>query len=197
MTFIIRDATGEGNGAKVDVNNRVHALAVSIGVQTEAAIEGDAYNVNTGLITLTSDSPSALFYFKNNNGNPILIPRVFYNIGDSNGTGRLFLEVIKNPSTGTIVSGGTAFDPVNFDFGSAKSLTVDCLKGQEGDTFTNGEVFASTLVPSDNARVLIGLDTIVLSPGASFGIRVTPPSGNTSMELQVGVNAYEYEIVNI
>lgn len=194
MSEFIKDGTGTGNRLRVDVNNRAHALAVSVPYDSEAGIEQRLFNVNTGTISLTSDSASTVFYIKNTGTTPWVIPRVFFNLGNSTGgSGDVFIEIIKNPSAGTIVSAGTNFTPKNFDISSARILVGDFKKGAEGSTVTDGESFAET-ISSSVGRVLIPFAGIVIRQGSSIAARVTPPPGNTSMNLNAGANLFEYEI---
>ncbi len=94
-------------------------------------------------------------------------------------------------TAGTCVGRGTSFEPANFNFGSAKTLTSSCLKGAEGLTATGGtQGFISTISPASGTRVLIPFDSVILTPGSSLAVIVTPPSGNTSMNIQVGVNLH-------
>jgi len=191
MSDYIQDGTGTGNRAKVDAKNRLHSFSTIETGGTEAAIEGDLYNVNTGTISLTSANPSALVYMKNTDSVPWIYNRVFYNAGPSTGGSDDFLaEVIANPTEGTLISAGTALTPFNLNFGSSKELLSTTLKGAEGSTATDGTVRVSTIIPSSGTRVLIAFDSIILPPGSSIAVRITPQAGNTAMNIQVGFNLY-------
>jgi len=191
MSDYIQDGTGSGSRAKVDIKNRVHTFATVETGGTEAALEGDLYNVNTETITLTSASASALVYMKNTDSVPWIYNRVFYNAGPSTGgSGDFLAEVLANPTTGTLISAGAALTPHNLNFSSSKELTATTLKGAEGSTITNGTVRVSTIIPTAGTRVLIAFDSIIVSPGASIAVRITPQTGNTSMNIQVGFNLY-------
>jgi hypothetical protein len=192
--FIMKSGSS-GNTAEVDNNNRVQAFSTSQTESTAKALDGEAFNINTGSITLTSANPSACLYLENTDTVDWVIRRVFYNIAASTGgNGDMLANVVANPTGGTMLSSGTAFEPVNFNFGSAKSLTSTCLKGAEGLTLTGGiQEAVSTLIPAAGTRILISFDSVILKPGSSLGLVVTPPSGNTSLKLQVGVNAHREE----
>lgn len=191
MTFILKSGS-TGNTAEVDDQNRVQAFSTSQTESTARALTGDAFNINTGTINLTSANTSALMYLENTDTVDWTLARVFYNAEVSvGGSGGWLAEVAANPTAGTLLSGGTAFDPVNFNFGSAKTLTSVCLKGAEGDTATGGTQGAvSTIVPASGTRVLIPFDSVILTPGSSMAILITPPTGNSSMDIQVGVNLH-------
>lgn len=193
MSDYIQDGTGSGYRAKVDVDNHLHTRSITESGGTDAALFGDLYNINTETIQLTSANASALLYMKNTDSVPWIVNRVFYNAGPSTGgSGDFLAEVIANPTTGTLISGGSALTAHNLNFGSTKTLTGTVLKGAEGDTITDGTVRVSTIIPVAGTRVLIGFDSVVLEPGSSIAVRVTPQSGNTAMDIQVGFNLYRY-----
>lgn len=190
MSIVIQDGR-TGQTAEVDSDNRLKTAATSQTASTSAAFNGDLFNVNTGTLNLTTANPSALLYLSNIDIADWVMTRVFYNAEVSTGgSGGWLAEVIANPSAGTLVSAGTAFLPANLNFGSAKLLTSTTLKGVEGSTITDGEVRVSTIVPASGVRVLISFDSIILEPGASIAVRITPPAGNTSLDIQVGFNLY-------
>ena len=191
MNDFIKDGTGTGNTVKVDAKNRLHTFSTVETGGTEAAIEGDLYNINTETISLTSANASALVYMKNTDTVPWIYNRVFYNAGPSTGgSGDFLAEVVANPSAGTLISSGTALTPHNLNFGSSKELTATTLKGAEGSTVTDGTVRVSTIIPTAGTRVLIAFDSIILEPGSSIAVRITPQSGNTAMNIQCGFNLY-------
>jgi len=193
MSDYIQDGTGSGSRAEVDTKNRLHTFSISESGATEAALDGNLYNVNTETLTLTSGNASSLLYMKNTNDHPWVMTRLFYNAGTSTGgTGDFLVELVANPTTGTLITGGTATTPHNLNFGSSQVLTATALKGTEGSTITDGTVRVSTIIPSSGTRVLIAFDSIVIPAGASFAVRVTPQSGNTSMDIQVGANLHRF-----
>lgn len=193
MSEFIKDGTGSGHRAKVDSKNRVAARSVTETGSTTAALVGDLYNINTETISLTSSGASSLLYIKNTNLVPWVVDRIFYNAGVSTGgSGDFLAEVIANPTTGTLISAGTAITPHNLNFGSTKSLTAITLKGAEGSTITDGTVRVSTIIPASGTRVLISFDAIILEAGSSLAIKITPQTGNTAMNIQVGLNLHRF-----
>ena len=188
--FILKSGTS-GYTAEVDSNNRVQAFSTSQTHSTSAALMSDYYNINSGVINLTSASASALLYVKNTDTVTWSIGRVFYNFGSSTGgTGDALAEIISIPTAGTLVSAGSTITPHNFNFASPKLLLGTVKAGVEGSTVTDGAVAISSIMPIVATRVLINFDSIVLTPGASLAIRITPQTGNTSMNVQVGLNLH-------
>lgn len=158
-----------------------------------AAEEGRSYNINTGSITLTTANKSACLYVKNNSTKDVIIPLIGFLIGNSTGgTGDLLLEVVRNPTAGTIVSGASAVDvEVNKNFGSNKTLTVDAYKGAEGNTITDGATAYYSLMNSAAKQYVITTGWVVLPKGSSLGINVTPQASNTSMAIQCFLSVIE------
>jgi hypothetical protein len=178
--------------AKVDTNNRLHVLSVSEGFNIEAALLGDNFNINSGTVNLTSSNKSAVFHFRNNETKPFVIEAVLAIIGSSTGgSGDFEVEIIQNPTTGTIVDNALAAQTVvNRNFGKTSStLDADVYKGAEGYTATNGELFADT-TRTGAGVIEFDADVMVLPKGSSMGICVTPQTGNTSMNVKIAVVGY-------
>jgi hypothetical protein len=192
MSLVIKDGQ-TGDTAQVDSNNRLVTMSIIQSGGVAAALDGDLYNINTETIILTSDTSSSLLYIKNTDSVPWIVDRVFYNAGTSTGgTGDFLAEVVANATTGTLISAGIAITPYNLNFSSNKSLTATTLKGAEGSTLTDGNVRVSTIIPTSGVRVLIPFDSIILESGSSLSVTITPQTGNTSMNIQVGLNLHRY-----
>lgn len=196
MNFVIENGVGNATKAFVDDNHRLHTRSVAEPSQGEAAITGNSYNLNTGSITLTTANESALAYIKNNGERPIHIESVGYLIGNSTGgVGDLLVTLLRNPSSGSIITNATPLDVnINKNFSSQKSLTVDAYKGVEGATFTSGEQAYFSLLPRSGNPYLINTGKIVLGKGASIGVKIRPQVGNTLMDMQVFFAVTDYDL---
>ena len=188
MPDTIRDGTGGGNLAKVDDDNRVHTLSITEGVDRDANFRGEAYNLNTGTITLTNATETPVAYLKNNEAKDLVIDAIAVGVDDSTGGDATFtyIKVIRNPTAGTIVSSPTTADiNSNRNYGSSKSLTVDWYKGATGDTMTDGE---DHIIFGHNAgnRLFASIEEI-LPRGSTLGVKITPPPNNTSMTIYVAL----------
>jgi hypothetical protein len=193
MGFNIEDGTGQGYLAKVDSLNRIRTFSI-IEPDVDAASElGNSYNFNTGIINLTSANKSAVFYVKNNGDNQLVVPTLFYLLGNSTGgSGDVLITVLRNPTAGTIISGASDMEMngVNRNFGSSKGLTVDAYKGQEGSTFTDGDKVIESIFNQTPTRAAISVGAIVLPKGSSIGIDITPAAGNTSLDVEFAAAVY-------
>jgi hypothetical protein len=190
----ILDGTGDGYLAKVTSGNRLLTSSITLEQSSSASFTGDAYNANTGIINLTSADKSAVFYMKNNeNDNDIVIDALFYLIGNSTGgSGDMLITVLRNPTAGTIVSNASDMEMsgVNRNFGSAKTITGDFYKGAEGNTFTNGNKIIESIFNQSATRAAIGVGAIILTPGSSIGIDITPATSNTSVDVEFAASLY-------
>lgn len=179
------------NSLSVDSRGRAQARSVSLSEQSFDSLNGDAYNINTGNITLTNATETPVIYLKNTSETrALIINRVFLSLGASTGgSGNGFGKIYKNITGGTITS-GTAFEAGNYNFGDAKTLDVDLRKGATGSTVTGTASGIEFLFPAVSQRIVVPFESIVLPRGASLALSFTPPSGNTSIQIQAGLNVY-------
>lgn len=190
MSMIIADGSGSGFKAKVDSLNRLRTSSVTQEVTSFRANLGEAYNINTGTITLSSGSKSAVLYIKNNEDTSVIITGFIYLIGtNTGGSGDALIQIERNPTGGTIVSGANTATPYNRNFGSSRTLLVDSYKGAEGSTLTGGTVVIESIFPSPGRQV-IGIESIILDKSNSVGVTVTPPAGTTDQDYQIAVSIY-------
>ena len=187
MAITLKDGTGSGSHAKVTENGRITTLSVEEGIAAHHAFEGQSYNINTGTVNLTSASKSALLYFKNNEDEPIIVTGFFYLLGNPNNTGETLVQIERNPSSASF---STALTPINRDFGSQNTLTVDCYKGAEAATLSGGTVAIESLF-SGVGRQTVLVGAVILRKGNSIGVTVTPPTSNTSMNVQIAMAVYK------
>ena len=96
------------------------------------------------------------------------------------------MTILRNPTAGTIVSNAVAAPvEINKNFGSSLSLTVDAYKGADGYTFTDGDVAYRSLLSSAARTYVISTGNIVLPTGTSIGVKITPQTSNSSMDVQL------------
>lgn len=187
----IVDGAGKGYGAKVDRHNRLHVDAITFGRSEQEVELGNGYNINTGTINLTSANKSAILYFKNDEVHDIVITNMFYVLGGATTDGDTLVTVLRNPTTGTIVDNATAadMDSVNRNFGSNQTVDSLAYKGVEAYTFTNGSKVIESIVQSGKRHIL-NVGDIVLPKGSSIGFDLTPPTGNTDMDVQIAFSYF-------
>lgn len=137
MSTIISDGTGSGNTAKVS-GNKMFTHSITEAEPIHATEKGDAYNINTGTIGLTSTSTSSILYLKNNEVQDMIIEAMAVGVSSAGTTTDLStITVVRNP---TSVDYSTAVDMnMNRNFGSSKTLSALAYKGVEGSTSTGGD----------------------------------------------------------
>jgi len=181
----VKDGTGDGYSARVDAGHSLHTFAITTNEKKQATEDGDAYNINTGVITLTDAVDTPLLYVKNNESRTFHIDLIVLYAGTSTGgTATLGVEytVVRNPTAGTIISSTPTDAPMesNANFGSNNIATVDAYIGATGDTMTDGtdhDILKHTLL----SRVEVPIE-VSLTNGSSIGIKIKPPTSNTSLE---------------
>jgi hypothetical protein len=171
MTTIIRDGSGSGNYAKVDKTNRISTRAITEPQEVHAAELSNAYNINTGLITVSGDA--TLIYFKNNEEQNYIIKAIalgsFEGIVHSDDP---YITLVRNPTGGDLISDQSAVSMnVNRDFGSNKTLSADVYKGKVGGTLTGG-ADAAILQATPGGRSFYTID-FLLPRGTSLGVKLT------------------------
>ena len=174
-----------GQVATVDGNKRLHVEAVSRDDAAEATVKGDSYNLNTGSVTLTSASASAVAYLKNDDTRQFRIDAIIVILGPSTSgvaTEGVGVTIVKNP---TAFSTSTAGDiNQNRNFGSGKTFTSTFYKGAEAATITGGDNYILSIVSSGARTALVDLDTSI-DPGNSIAISIDPQGSNSNMLVQV------------
>ena len=195
MTDFIKDGTGTGYRAKVTSDNRLTTDSVETTAESLASVGGDSFNVSNDIVDITSDAETALIHIRNTNSEDWVVTRVYFHFGGSTGgVGSGEFCMTTNATTGTLISGGSAVTPVNANLGSAKLLVGEFLQGTNGSTVTDGIEFLRTIVPSFTSRNIIPFDSVIVPPGASLSLSFKPPAGNTSLNVQLGVNFFRREI---
>lgn len=191
----IVDGLGRGFVAEVNSENKFQVNSVNEEQSVFETFRGRSYNINTGTISLTSTSESALLYVKNDSStDDLVLTAAIYLLGYTQGTtGEHRVRLVRNPSAGTLISSGTAISATNRDHGSANVLSATLKKGAEGSTVTDGVTTVDSLFPS-SGRYVIGLGALVLRPGNSIVTAVTPRTGTTSMNVQMAFSCFNRAI---
>ena len=176
---IIQDGAGKGNNAKVDGNQRLRTQSITESEEQHAAELGQAYNVNTGDVTLNDATNSALLYFKNDEDQDVIVEAIAVGL---RGNGNAFdaneqntVTLRRNDTAGTIISGASNADMnQNRNFGSSKALksTTLAYKGATGNTSTGGNDIAQFYM-GGNSRLFATINFVV-PKGSSLSIMVEP-----------------------
>lgn len=181
--MLLQDAA-TGKTAKVNQDNTLSTHSVTISEAEHSTDLGTSYNVNSGLITVTSAAESGLLYFKNNEDTNVHIDSIVVILGPSTGgsaTDTTHIRVYSNPTTGTLISGAVDADIVqNRNVGATSALTADVYKGATGNTITDGDPLIESLV-SPASRVVFNID-VTVPKGKAVAVSIEPNDSNTSMK---------------
>lgn len=186
----VTSGTGKPYDLRVNANNEAHVYAVTETAAEFANRNGDAYNINTGIITLTDAVDTPVLYLKNNETRDLHVTAEVVGMDTSTGgtaTETVKITVVRNPTTGTIITS----TPTNVDiksnrnYGSSNTLSADAYKGATGDTMTDGDDHIIITSP-DFSRMFAAIDEII-PQGKSIGIKVEPPTSNTSFPVYVAL----------
>jgi hypothetical protein len=180
--MIIEDGSGKGFVAKVDESLNLHTRAIQTHQVQHMSVNGKAFNIPWGSFTLTTATESALVYgLWSDTVNPMTIFRQVMCFGPSTGgSGLVRVRITRNPTGGTLISGGTAVTPINENFSSGNVMAGTFKKGTQGSTITGGSDIVDVGVP---VNYVLSISDIwwVIPNGNSYAMAITPPSGNTSM----------------
>jgi len=190
MGFQILDGTGRNIKAKVSVDNRLYTQSVNRSEREEQSLVGEAYIIGTGFVNLTTSGTSAVLYFKNNEDVDLVITRFLVGVKKSSGGTENFVTgiIYKNPTS--MVSGtGNPLAINNVNFGSSNTVDADSEIGQQGALLAGGSAYLAIVAPTEN---LTAEDASTIIPkGSSIGVFITPPPGNTSVDVSVGINLHK------
>ena len=182
--MILNSGAGKNYSAEVDVTNKLAVRSITESESVESTDLGNAYNINTGTIGLTSSTESAILYYKHNEDQPIIIEALAVGIGSAGTvTDSSVITLIKNPTAGTIISGATAVDMnQNRNFASSNTLLNSlAYKGAEGNTFTDGDD-VGIFYQSAGGRLFAAIN-FELRKGNSIGVKIdtNTSSGTTNV----------------
>jgi hypothetical protein len=190
MGFQIQDGTGSNRKVRVGISNRLFVESTIRSEREEEALLGEAYIVGSGFVELTTTGTSAVLYFKNNEDVDLVITRFLVGVKASAGGTENFITgiIYKNP---TSMTGGTGSPLLidNANFGSSNTIDADSEIGQQGALLVGGSPYLATVAPTE---MLTAEDASTILPkGSSIGVFITPPPGNTSVEVSVGINMHK------
>lgn len=181
-----------GNVASVDDKKRLATFAVTEPEAVNSSLQGETYFIGTGIINLSTAGESHIMYVKNTDTVDWVVEGVLLAFGKSTGaTGLDFLANFTVGGTqGTLISAGSDISVLNMNIGNAKQLTGEFKEGVEGSTVTNGFLAPALLVPSDSINIEFVAGPIIIAKGTSVAVSYVPATGNTSINVNVGMTIY-------
>jgi hypothetical protein len=191
MSDILKDGTGKGNSAKVDGNNRLHTATVSRTEENNAIVRGDFFITSSGVITVTDDAETPLWYIKNNDSRNLYLGLYIISAGEStSGTGFAKTKTYAVPDpTSTIITEAKAGLAGNANLSSAVQFNGVVYRGETGDTVVGGANFNTIHHPAGQFNYQLPV-VAVIPKGFEGCFTYTAPPGNTSQEVIMTIECY-------
>lgn len=178
---IIKDGSGNGYQAQVSDSNRLLVQSVTVEQLTESTESGDAFVCSSDFVTITdTTSFHGVFYLKNTSTDKDYHVYSIRTCGDSSTKWRL----LKNPTSGTLISGGTSQECQNLSLGSSKTLTHTALSGGTSNTVTDGTLL-STHINSMGHSIQTFNGGLDLTPGTSIALTCKVGTNPTEVCTQI------------
>ncbi len=175
MSEAIIDGTGSGYLAQVYSDNKLATRDITSTEAQDAAVDGRAWNFNTGWISSVA-ADSALLYFKNEatNSADFFVDAIAVGLKDGSATDVQGLYFVSNPTAGTIIDDASDCDMIeNRRIGSGKNLSSTTLvykASASGKTMTGGSD-AALFAQNDQGRLFATVNFII-PKGKACGIRL-------------------------
>ena len=188
---LLTSAGIQPNRVLIDARGRVSNKGVEVSAFQSSTANNGGFLLSTNTINLTSDNPSAVLYFRSNETSDIVIDSIEIRCGPS--TGGTSTQVNRTDYVG--VSGGTILDqadaaPFNLRTSGAVAFDGTAKIGGEGITVSGiaaGNIFHLTSEPE------VLPSGFIVTKGEDLCIELTPPPGNTSMDVVIRVKFYLLE----
>jgi len=192
----------KSNHQRVNANNEALTSATTRTPFLSALIRGESFDVEINTIAVTVATNVGLIYIKNTNTTEVLyLDHLFFEYGDStNGVSTqdfITLNMVANPTTGTLITAGTALTPFNRLIGSAAPATGTFLGNTGIQTITNGTT-GYTIQLTSNSAVAGTFNTaidIALMPNQAWACTYDGLASNTSQNISFGVK-FHYEALD-
>lgn len=177
-----------GDTMAVDSNNRAHVQSLSLDVDIAEALNNNTYDVSTGGLVNLADgvTQNALLYIKNDGDSDLIVNTIFIDSDSSSGgSGVGTMSWVLNPTAGDIINDASVCQVLNRRIGSPVNVSATCYKATaSGKTFDDGDSISFPL--PDGVGIPFG-KPFVIPKGQAFGVSYKAPTGNTSMDIQVGI----------
>jgi len=179
--FQIESAGTNSHGMLVNAKGQAQTRSVTLPRITEATVKGRAFYIHSGFVSLTSTgSFNGIAYIKNTS-------QLNMNVHSIRTCGEMVQqwELYRNPTTGTLISSGSAKIPQNLNFSSGGVFNGTVLAGADGYTITDGNLLAHWINPvGHSTEELQG--SLILGPNNTMALQCKPASsGNVCIAILV------------
>ena len=177
MEIEIKDGNGTGYRAKVNENKRVETFSITeTRIADISARVGESFILTSDFVSLTTTASfSGMMYIKNTNSEKTLFIDKIRVCGTGSSMGSLQAKMIKNPTTGTLISDANAGLTVPANLGSNETFTgLNYAASADGKTITNGTQFSQFTIHLPGHSIQEYQGALILPAGSAFAIEVKP-----------------------
>jgi hypothetical protein len=184
--MILESGTGNGKSAKINDDNRLEVFSVGESKAADVSrSQGRSFIIASDFISLTTTgSFNGLLYLANSSELRTFFVERLRSCSTATGTVQFYL--IRNPTTGTLISDANAALQASANLNSPLSFEGDAFSASgDGKTVTDGENFSNFInrAPGHSIQEYGGL--IVMPPGSSMAVVAKPDVATTiCLELQ-------------
>jgi len=186
MAQQIEDGTGSGKRVKVTESNRLETFSITETRSADISLrEGETFILTTDFIALTTTgSFNALMYVKNTSLKNLFIDKIRI-CGTGSSMGNLQTKMIKNPTTGTLISDANAGISVPSNLGSNVTFVgTNYAASGDGKTITDGDQFSQFTIHLPGHTIQEYDGALIVPGGNSFAI-LGKPSYSTEVCVEV------------
>lgn len=175
--------------ASVDNTHRLLTRTVSKDESIDAILRGDGFAIETTVVNLNTATASAILLYQNDENRDLIAVELGLNFSDSTGSATDAVAVDIATGTDLVMIGGSS-NPVitgSLIIGTPSTLDNTSEIGAQGASITGGfstrSYFKSGITSDDTVFA-------VFPKGSAIAITVTPPAGNSSMDVNIDITVY-------
>lgn len=175
MSGPIIDGTGAGYAAKVDSTNRLNTFSIVENRVADISKRlGLSFIIASDFISLTTTgSFNGILYVKNNSDNYDLFVDKVRVCSDT--SGNVQVRLLRNPTTGTLISDTNAADQLSANAGSAETFDgLAYAASADGKTVTDGSNWSQFINHSPGHSIQEYDGSIVIPKGKSIALVAKP-----------------------
>ena len=177
MNIEILDGSGDGYRAKVNENKRLETFSITeTRIADISARIGESFILTSDFVSLTTTgSFNGMMYVKNTDTEKTLFVDKIRVCGTGSSMGSLQAKMIKNPTTGTLISDANAGLTVPANLGSNVTFGgLNYAASADGKTVTNGDQFSQFTIHLPGHSIQEYQGSLILPAGSAFAIEVKP-----------------------
>jgi len=182
---ILQDGTGRGYLAKVDQTNRLRTQSLTRDEYESQSLKGEAFNINTQLMSVATTAETALLITTNNETRDIIL-QAWFVATDTVGAVGSTLGLLRAYFGATGFSGGTSVPVVNRRSGASRSWQLEALKLPTWTPSGDPVLYQTHGIP----QRIFGNVVLALPPGQSVAITTEFAGATVPYSVYAGWTGY-------